>query len=150
MLQRTIRAPALRLFLRILLLIVGTYLIAVMIHDGISRPVQVELPKGYRGWVVINYEDPSCPHLGRRGLFLVISISSSGHACTSESASKGWQYVRYESRDPEGRVTEIRQSGWGGGGLIWAESYPDQMKVERFFVGSEHELNSSWVSKPKI
>ncbi len=33
---------------------------------------------------------------------------------------------------------------------ICAESYSDQMKIERFFVGSEQELNSSWGSKPKI
>ena len=129
---------------------VGVYLIAVVIHDGISRPVQVELPKGYRGWVVVKCEDPSCPRLGRRGLFLMISISASGQGCTSESASKGWQYVRYESTDAQGRVTKIPETKLGGGGLIWAESYSDQMKIERFFVGSEQELNSSWDSKPKI
>ena len=70
MVERTIRIPAWHLFLRICLLIVGACLIAVVIHDGVSRPVQVELPKGYRGWVVVKYEDPSCPRLGRRGLFL--------------------------------------------------------------------------------
>src|SRR5579864_4078528 len=149
MLQRTTPAPAWRLFLRICLLIIGAYLILIIIHDGISRPIQVELPQGYRGWVVVKYEDPSCPHLGRRGLFLMISISSSGQGCTSDSASKAWQYVRYLSRDAQGRVTKIPESNWGGGGLIWAESYSNQMKMERFSSEANRNLTPVGVANQR-
>jgi hypothetical protein len=102
------------------------------------------------GEIVRDQQRERCDRFKRAALFSTLQIPTSGQACTSESASKGWQYVRYLYKGPDGRTSPIGESNWGGGGYIWAASYSDKAKIERFFVGTEQELNASWDSKPKL
>ncbi len=122
----------------------------LIITNAISPPMEFELPNGYHGWVVVRYEAADCDRFKRAGLFWTLEVPTSGQACTSESATKGLQYVRYLYKTPHGRTSPIGESNWGGGGSIWAASYSDKAKIERFFVGTERELNASWDSKPKL
>jgi hypothetical protein len=48
-------------------------------------PLQLEIPEGYRGYVVIQYALGSCPVLPRRDGFTVIRFAEDGRACTSET-----------------------------------------------------------------
>src|SRR6266508_4920336 len=47
-------------------------------------PDWVEIPAGYRGYLVVQYSDPACPPLERRGEHQVVRIGDDGRACTSE------------------------------------------------------------------
>jgi hypothetical protein len=48
-------------------------------------PLQIEIPEGYRGYVVLQYALSSCPVLPRRDGFTVIRFGDDGRACTSET-----------------------------------------------------------------
>ena len=48
-------------------------------------PLQLEIPDGYRGYVVLQYALGSCSVLPRKGGFTVIRFGDDGRACTSET-----------------------------------------------------------------
>jgi hypothetical protein len=48
-------------------------------------PLQLEIPDGYRGYVVLQYALGSCPVLPRRDGHTVIRFGADGRACTSEA-----------------------------------------------------------------
>jgi hypothetical protein len=37
-----------------------------------GRPLLVEIPAGYKGWIIVRVEDAHCPALATRGLFRVV------------------------------------------------------------------------------
>jgi hypothetical protein len=48
-------------------------------------PLQLEIPDGYRGYVVLQYALSSCSALPRRDGYTVIRFGDDGRACTSET-----------------------------------------------------------------
>jgi hypothetical protein len=48
-------------------------------------PLQLEIPDGYRGYVVLQYALSSCAVLPRRDGYTVIRFGDDGRACTSET-----------------------------------------------------------------
>jgi len=48
-------------------------------------PLQLEIPDGYRGYVVLQYALGSCTVLPRQGGHTVIRFGDDGRACTSET-----------------------------------------------------------------
>ena len=48
-------------------------------------PLQLEIPGGYRGYVVLQYALGTCSVLPRRDGFTVIHFGDDGRACTSET-----------------------------------------------------------------
>ena len=48
-------------------------------------PLQLEIPDGYRGYLVLQYALASCPVLPRRDGYTVIRFADDGRACTSET-----------------------------------------------------------------
>ena len=48
-------------------------------------PLQLEIPDGYRGYVVLQYALASCALLPRRDGYTVIRFGNDGRACTSET-----------------------------------------------------------------
>jgi hypothetical protein len=48
-------------------------------------PLQLEIPEGYRGYVVLQYALATCALLPRRDGFTVIRFGDDGRACTSET-----------------------------------------------------------------
>ncbi|MGH7961735.1 MAG: DUF6843 domain-containing protein [Candidatus Binatia bacterium] len=126
-----------------------------ILRGELGRPLLYEFPAGYRGWVVITYEKPTCPPLIIKNFFLVISISSSGRACTSSPLPLGWRYCQYEYVRPSGTRTVIPASGWDSEKQIWAGyTIPAQQGTQFpravFFVGSKTELEQSWGTEPNI
>jgi len=111
-------------------------------------PCVYEIPEGFRGWVLIEVENLACPMLPKRDGKLIFSLSDRGVLCTSSKLEEGWATDTYffvgQSRTP------IRNTGWGGGGLIWGGSRGEcevtgkpAHSYESFFVGSEDEFKSA-------
>ena len=115
----------------------------------LRRPVMYKIADNYKGWAVVKYDDPSCPPLQRRNVFVVIPISPSGRGCTSSPLQTGWRITLYEYINGEKVIRRLHQSGWGGNGEIWAGFYMVEKHSESFFVGTEKELEQSWSREPK-
>jgi len=50
----------------------------------LGRPIFYKFPSDYRGWVVVEYANPSCPPLTSiRGINQVVEVPPSGRLCTS-------------------------------------------------------------------
>ncbi len=107
-----------------------------------------EIPAAYRGWVIIQEETPECPPLGDDNGTLVFSIDQRGCGCTSGAGPEGWSHWSYIAIGTDGRRSDLPNTSWGGGGLIWAGfngSATDRAHpYSGFFVGTESELQSSW------
>jgi hypothetical protein len=110
-------------------------------------PVTYEIPRGYVGWVRIEFEQPEAASLPKREGRLVIRIPPSGVLRTSSSFEVGWARDRYLAYSVQG-VTELPLTGWGGGGMIWGQfngtgTGEHGRTHEMFFVGSEAAYNES-------
>jgi uncharacterized protein DUF6843 len=122
-----------------LLLFVG-YWGLLILSQGISwPPIRYELPPGYRGWIVVRFEDEKCPAMRSDGLFRVINIAS-GRGCTSTPAPSGWSYNRVVYVGPDGARTRVEAH------FI---TYGEDGRRLRFFVGTQEELNRSWKDEPR-
>lgn len=133
--------------------ILGLVVLGIAMDTG--RPIRWEIPAGYRGWVVVLYENPACPALRAEGFYAqVVPIDANGCGCTSSSSPTGWRSHRYEYVEPDDRRVQIRQSGWGGNGEIWAGYTATRQPSSPFplwgyFVGSEAELKTwGWTVGP--
>jgi len=72
-----------------------------------GKPMRYELPEGFKGWITIRFADPTCPPLRSEGIFLVVSVPTSGRVCTSTPHSNGWVYCRFEYLHSDGSKTSI-------------------------------------------
>lgn len=111
-------------------------LVALMaLRLGVTRPTLYELHSGYRGWLQIRYEDPSCPPPSGRGLFQVIRIATDGHGCTSSPLPRGWHYQRASYLNADGSRTAAPP--------VWPLGHSEQRKLVLVFVGPEEEFRAS-------
>jgi len=105
-----------------------------------------ELPPGFRGWVVITLENSDCPPLDVRDGVTYFHVGADGTVCTSGREPAGAYVAKYIYVD-EPR-TELKESAWGAGGMIWGESTAvmdlSGLKISRhyFFVGSEKDFRA--------
>lgn len=106
-----------------------------------------EIPGGYRGWVVAEFNRAHCPDARVTGSSWVYSVSPSGQACTSGASRKGWMYTRYEYVFSDGTRTPLSVGVWGRGGDIWGRSGGPGPQQEMFFVGTEGSFLAS--SRPQ-
>ncbi len=122
--------------------------VAVVILGALSgtvgRPVLYEIPGGYKGWLVVRDEDSSCPPLTTRGVFLLVTLDSSGRACTSTALPKGYHYVHFRYAYPNGARDFLSLgSGMNPQGEVWLMGHDPQKNQEFIFVGSEGEMETS-------
>jgi len=108
-----------------------------------------EIPEGYRTWVVVTYQDPACPSLKTGGVYVVVPITPTGRAYTSDALpSRDWRYIRYEHIGPDGRRTPI-QSYRNAARQIWLNSTMlfrsahEGFPQKGFFIGTEEEVRKS-------
>ena len=119
--------------LSLVVLVIGLIVLLISLGQGFARPLLFELPSDYRGWILVEFSEPSCPPLATRGLYLVMSIPSSGQTCTSTAMTPGWRYWRAEYIRPDGTREKTDMP-------FMAHGEPDQQDLKAF-VGPEHELN---------
>jgi hypothetical protein len=76
-----------------------------------------EIPADYRGWVVLEWENPECPKLPSRGLSRIIPVDATGYACTSnrpEDVPSGYRtFFVY----PDGHREELRAQDYNYKGV---------------------------------
>ena len=112
-----------------------------------------ELPAGYSGWVLIEYERPDSPPLTKKGGKLIFPIGSDGRLATSSSPEFGVATDEYYFVGIA--HTKIPITTWGGGGLIWGGSNGSTQSggktlhvFQNFFVGSEIAFKSAAFTRP--
>ena len=129
--------------------VIFTVTIAAAIYTGkLARPISWRFPQGYRGWIVMEFQNSSCPPLAKEGVYLVIPISASGRGCTSSPIPEGWRYVRYESTNSRGERTKLRADGWNTNSLVWSIAVNREKKEWYLFVGTQEELRRSGGIQP--
>jgi hypothetical protein len=102
--------------------------------QGIARPMTWEIPEGYRGWILAQFGDGSCPPMRLDGVFDVLAVGPDGRACTSSSLQRGWQYVRYEAIGLSGRKEIDRNSV-----TPWAVN--NELQRKTLFVGARDQAD---------
>jgi hypothetical protein len=134
-------------------LVVPVVLVGVFVASVLLAPeIRWEFPDGFRGWVVVRHEDPSCPAMVQDGPTRVITLDQPGCGCTSDPLPERWR-PSYAYVHPDGARTEILSTGWGGGGAVWGgATAPRQDSMpfpeHTFFVGTEEEFKSGRFPPP--
>jgi hypothetical protein len=129
--------------------VIITVTIATAVYTGkLAGPISWRFPEGYRGWVLVEFQNSSCPPLAKEGLHLVVPISASGRGCTSSPIPEGWRYVRYESLNSRGERTKLRADGWNTDSLAWPIAVNREKREWYLFVGTQEELRRSGGSQP--
>ncbi len=109
-------------------------------------PCVYEVPEGFTGWVLIEYENTNYPPLPKESGKLIFKIGKDGRFFTSskmqEGGAKDEYYYVGNSRTP------IPETISGKGGLIWGEGNGMTQKAGQkeiiygeFFVGTEDQFN---------
>jgi hypothetical protein len=113
-------------------------------------PCVYEIPSGYTGWVLIEFERPDAPPLPKRDGKLIFHVGGDGHMATSSKCEFGWSHDEYfyVGTTP----IELERTAWGGGGQIWAGSNGSTQTAgqrprtyETFFVGSEAAFKNAGI-----
>jgi hypothetical protein len=113
-----------------------------------------ELPPGLRGWVHVDVDMPNCPPLEVRDGVAYIHVGSDGRGCISGTPPAGQTQETYVYLDPD--RTQLKQTGWGGGGMVWAGHSIILLQREGkrylcsygFFVGTEQDYKRSGGDAP--
>ena len=107
-----------------------------------------EVPEGFSGWVLIEFERPEAPPIPKKDGKLIFRIGSDGRLATSSSPEFGVATDEYYFVGAT--RTKIPFTGWGGGGLVWGgsngstESGGKTLHVfQNLFVGTEAAFKSS-------
>lgn len=113
-------------------------------------PARYLIPDGYVGWVQIDMGVNGAPPPAREGAYLVFQIPRTGHLVTSAHLEEGWAYDQYFYCDNTGNRRRLPETGWGGGGMVWAGSTGDSVSDGvrspshyRFFVGTEDQYHKA-------
>jgi hypothetical protein len=116
-------------------------------------PCIYEIPAGYTGWVIIEFECPDANAIPQKNGNLFFRIEASGRLRTSSKQEYGWASDRYF--DSTG--LKMKQTSWGEGGMIWAGSTGSSQKAngrihyyQTFFVGSEDAYRKSIKNLPEL
>lgn len=113
-----------------------------------------EIPNGYTGWVLIEFERADAPPLPRRDGKLIFHIGRDGRLATSSKCEYGWSQDEYIILD--GTRVVLKRSGWGKSGQIWGgangsvqEAGKKPRIYQTFFVGSDVAFKSAAAVEPK-
>jgi hypothetical protein len=106
--------------------------------------MRYEIPGGFKGWFIVQFENKSCPPLRSQGMFLVVSVPVSGQVCTSAAFPNGLVYYQFEYVFSNGKRERLRWNGHGKPGTqVWLIGYNLGSKSEEDFVGDENSMNHS-------
>jgi hypothetical protein len=106
--------------------------------------MRYEIPGEYKGWMVVQFENPACPPLRSQGAFHVVSVPSSGRVCTSDHHPDRWIYHKFEYVYSDGTRKSLRWNDHGNPGTqVWLIGYRMEDKSDEIFVGDEEAMNHS-------
>lgn len=110
------------------------------------NPSRFLIPEGYVGWLMVKYQVKDAYALPIEDGHYLITFPPSGRVQTSSELEYGWASNDYFHYSSDGKRRQLKVTGWGGGGMIWAHSTGkevvdgDEVTFERFFVGTEEEF----------
>lgn len=123
------------------------------ISMGVARivrhPVRYLIPEGYVGWVKIKHGEDADPLQMSNGEY-ICRIPANGILSISSKVEAGWARDEYFYYSPNGFLRELPDTGWGKGGMIWADhtdfpATPDgslpRHSTESFYVGTEEQYH---------
>lgn len=107
------------------------------------HPTKFLIPKAYIGWIKVEYGRNAPPLEMSNGRY-VCRIPASGLLATSSPLEDGWAKDEYLYYSEDGSTEALRDTDWGGGGMIWAGSVawdPANAKqfTQSFYVGTEDQ-----------
>jgi hypothetical protein len=107
------------------------------------HPTRFLIPKGYIGWVEIEYGGHAPPLAMANGTY-ICQFPESGSVVTSSLLEEGWAKDEYFYYSGDGSIEGLPNTGWGGGGMIWSgstghDSSKPGLFIERFYVGKEDQ-----------
>ena len=117
-------------------------------YKELGYPLLWEIPEGFHGWVVAQFDDPNCSQLPRHELYQVVKISSDGKACTSTSMSEKWVYDGFERIDATGHLTILSSTGQDPS--VWFIESSEESHKLLVFIGRKAELDAHWGERPRI
>jgi hypothetical protein len=121
---------------------------AISMGAPIARhPTRFLIPKGYIGWIKIEYGRNAPPLQMSNGKY-ICRIPAAGLLATSSPLEEGWAKDEYSYYSEEGSTEVLPDTGWGGGGMIWAgsigvDSTSPKQFTETFYVGREDQYHHS-------
>jgi len=111
-------------------------------------PSEYIFPDGYVGWAVIHFEFPGVSSTSVADGKLMFDFPESGVLRTSSKEQFGTAMDHFFYKTSNGKLRELRETGWGKGGMIWGESSgstesPNRPsdQTEQLFVGTEQQYN---------
>ena len=117
--------------------VIGSLIVAGVLYladVGIGRPLRHELPAGYRGWALVEYQRPHCPELSVQGIRLIVSYDATGRACTSSPRPLGWRYRTFVYVEPGGARHATPEE------MLHSYSHSIGDNTDTFFVGTSAEF----------
>jgi hypothetical protein len=112
----------------------GTLILVIVLTQGVARPMIWEIPAGYQGWVLVQFDETSCPPPRAEGIFEVLVVGADGRACVSSGPPHGWQYVRYVAVGSTGKNDIDRSTV-----TPWAVN--NEMHRKTLYVGSRDQAD---------
>ncbi len=108
------------------------------------HPMRYLIPSGYVGWVAVQYGEITAPALPLENGTFVCRFVSTGLVETSTTLEEGWAKDEYFYYSDDGTRRELKDTGWGLGGMIWAPSIewqgsPRKRVTGYFYVGTEEQ-----------
>jgi Family of unknown function (DUF6843) len=138
-------------------LITGLWWLSLAMTSAISMGAPVVrhstkflIPANYVGWVEVRYGETTARVLPMNEGTLICQIPADGILVTSTLREQGWAKDEYFYYSEDGSVSELRETGWGRGGMIWGGSdewqqLPSGSKpaqtTEYFYVGTEERYH---------
>jgi hypothetical protein len=110
----------------------------------------------FKGWVLIQYEDPACTALPTGTWSIHIPIPESGCVCTSDTLALGPRQTRYKRVHLDGTSKDIPDRWHDNTSEIWShitgmgpsKSVHKPFLREAFFVGSGEEFDKQYKLNP--
>jgi hypothetical protein len=109
------------------------------------HPTIFLIPKGYIGWIKIEYGRNALPLEMSAGKY-ICRIPASGVLATSSPLEEGWAKDEYFYYSEDGSTEVLPDTGWGRGGMIWAASVSGisptaKQFTQTFYVGREDQYH---------
>lgn len=119
---------------------------AISMGAPIARhPTRFLIPKAYIGWIKIEYGRNAQPLEMSSGKY-ICRIPAYGVLATSSPLEEGWAKDEYFYYADDGSTEVLPDTGWGGGGMIWAgsvswDSLSAKQFTQTFYVGREDQYH---------
>ena len=129
-------------------LILGGVIVSAACQGKQRHPSRYLIPKGYIGWVRIDFKVNDAPPLPIEDGHYLFKFPPSGHLQTSSDIEYGWSssddFYYYSGDDRQ----QLKETMWGGGGMVWGQSNGSSQDgsnnvtaiFENFFVGTEEQF----------